>query len=58
MAGEVDQATEQQQVDRQRQQHEQAQVGAEHQFQAFAQVLGAREDRGLHQGTPQRRETR
>ncbi|MNP39039.1 hypothetical protein D3C76_1325950 [compost metagenome] len=50
MAGKVDQADEQQQVDRQRQQHEQAQARAQDQFQSFAQVLWAREDRGLHKG--------
>ncbi|MNJ01970.1 hypothetical protein D3C73_1617670 [compost metagenome] len=50
MASKVDQADEQQQVDCQRQQHEQAQARAQDQFQSFAQVLRAREDRGLHRG--------
>ncbi|MNN60605.1 hypothetical protein D3C81_1757960 [compost metagenome] len=48
MTGNVDQADEQQQVDRQGQQYEQAQARAQDQFQSFTQVLRAREDRGLH----------
>jgi hypothetical protein len=39
--GKADQAEEQQQVDRQGQQHEQAQARSHHQFQAFAEVLRA-----------------
>ncbi|MNN77437.1 hypothetical protein D3C81_1938970 [compost metagenome] len=48
MAGQVDQSDEQHQVDRQRQQHKQTQAGAQHQLEAFTQVLRAGQNRGGH----------
>ena len=48
MAGQIDQSDEQHQVDRQRQQYEQAQAWAEDQFEAFAQVLRAGQNGGGH----------
>ncbi|GLK59804.1 hypothetical protein GCM10017624_19610 [Azotobacter vinelandii] len=47
---EGDQSSEEQQVDRQRQQDEKAQAGAEHESQAFAQIVRARQDGRGHGG--------
>ena len=50
VAGEIDECAEQHQVDAQRQQDEQAQAGAQDQFQALAQVLRAGQGGCGHRG--------